>query len=274
MEVLDSSAAGDARRLEKRILDLARPLGGRLGLAFLELEGAQRLLIDAHESFPAASLLKIPILMELYQCAARGELNLDSPIRVEAADLVGGAGVIQFLKPGHLFSLRELAWLAVVVSDNLASNLLIRVVGLDRINQGLERMGLHSTRMNRKFMQEPAAPESDNLTTPHDMAQCLAGLYHSRFLPPAQSREILEIMSHQQFTEMIPSRLPQGIRVANKTGLITASRLDAAVVFLPGAPYVLCVCAADLAPESLAERVIADISWEIFAWRSPGARPR
>lgn len=260
--------------MEKRILDLARPLGGRLGLAFMELEGEERLFIHAHEPFPAASLLKIPILMELYHRAAQGELNLDSPIRVEAADLVGGAGVIQFLKPGHLFSLRELAWLAVVVSDNLASNLLTRVVGLDRINQGMQRMGLNSTRMSRKFMEEPASPEQDNLTTPHDMAICLEGLYHSRFLPEAQSREILEIMSHQQFTEMIPSRLPQGIRVANKTGLIARSRLDAGVVFLPGAPYVLCICTDDLAQESLAERVLADISWEIFCWRSPGARPR
>jgi len=259
-----------SKLLEKKIKTLAATMSGSFGLACIGLEGGVEIFLDADREFPGASLVKIPIVVELYHNASLGELDLDAPVKVKAADLVGGAGVIQFLKPGHQFSLRELAWLAVVASDNIASNLLIDALGLERIEKGLERMGLKSTRIERKFMLDWDNPDRRNLTTPRDMVNCLAGIYHARFLGADHSQEVMEIMSRQQFTDKIPARLPHDLRVANKTGELAGCRHDAGVVFLPGAPYAICMCSENLQDEALADRILADISLEVFKYCREG----
>lgn len=196
------------------------------------------------EVFPAASVVKVPILLELYRRFQSGELDPGTRVAVRARDMVRGAGILFELHPGLRLSLRDLAHLMIVVSDNTASNLLLDHLGLPAIHALLNRLGATRTTLNRRFMHPPG-PTGDNVTTAADCARILRALWEGRVLQGAWREEALEILRRQQYREKIPMMLPLGAVVANKTGELDGVRHDMAIVEARGHAWVLVALTRD-----------------------------
>ncbi|HBM97398.1 TPA: hypothetical protein DD394_07950 [bacterium UBP9_UBA11836] len=181
------------------------------------------------KQFRAASTIKIPIVAALFYEAMHKRLNLADLVAISEADIVEG-GILCEVGVGRHFSWRELARLAIVISDNSASNLIIKKLGFTFINSFIKDiLQAHHTVLNRYFMASPQEM-GENYTTARDLALIMASLWQGRILDKSYNDEFWAILSRQQFIEKLPSRILGQVKSYNKTGeLDDGARHDAAV---------------------------------------------
>jgi len=183
----------------------------------------------ADEVFPAASVIKLPLVMALYADAARGEIDLDEPVRV--GERVDGSGVLRHMRDVEAVSLRDLAMLSIIVSDNTATNLLVDRFGLERVNQRMREWGCAESRFARKMYDfEAAECGKENLMTARETASLMLRLLRGDCGDRATSDAVLAILGECQDRTMLRRYLPYGAKVAHKTGTLDESRNDAAII--------------------------------------------
>src|SRR5207244_3610910 len=129
------------------------------------------LTVNAAIVFPQASSIKITVLMELLRQAQAGRLKLDDRVAIKQVQMVGGSGVLQFFgDASSAISLRDLAVLMIVLSDNTATNILIDQVRMANVNDTLAHLGLAQTRLQRRMIDTAAQRAGrENLSTPREM---------------------------------------------------------------------------------------------------------
>lgn len=220
---------------------IARETPGVMGIAVLDLTTGESAGVNRDLVFPQGSSIKIPILLELYRQAELGTLRLEERITVRRAQMVGGSGVLQAFGDGTSeVSLRDLAVLMIVLSDNTATNLLIDRIGMDSVTRSMERLGAPQTRLQRVMIRpRDSAAGRENLSTPEEAARLMARI-HSCELPVSREhcdelRSILEIPKGGA----LPDPIPGGIPVAWKPGGITGVQAAWGLVALPGRPYAI-----------------------------------
>jgi beta-lactamase class A len=239
-----------------------------LGFSLQSLDQSVARSSHGDRIFPAASVIKVPILLEIYRLAGEGALSLDEPVTLETRHKVGGAGVLAELHDGIQLTLEDLCRLMIVVSDNTASNLLLERAGFDSVNRLMSRIGMKHSHIGRWFM-EPSGPERDNRTTADDATRCLIVLARGELLG-SLTQPALDILRRQQYREKIPLRLPEQIQVASKSGELDGIRHDSALVELPGKPYVLSLFTdfrdrPEMAPWDV-DRALAGLSHDVYHW--------
>jgi beta-lactamase class A len=155
-------------------------------------------------------------------------------------------------------------------SSNFATNTLISLVGADEVNRTMRSLGAARIQVLRGVEDGKAFDRGmNNTTTARDLAIILRAIEEGRATPPDATREMQETLLAQEFNEKIPAGLPPGVRVAHKTGEITANSHDAAIVYPPGRnPYVLVVLTRGIQDGTKSSRLIADISSLIYARNS------
>jgi beta-lactamase class A len=213
-----------------------------LGVAAVDLETGEILGRNPDTVFPQASAIKIPIMAEVFRAARAGRLRLEDRVRLEPSDLTGGSGKLkEELKRGPVErSVRELVELMIRDSDNVATNKLIAMVGMEEVNRTLDGLGLHRTRLRRRMMDIAAATrDEENVSTPREMARLAEMLYRGRLADEAASREMIEIMKTVKGS--MRKTIPAEIAVAAKPGELPGVRTETGIVFLPGRPFVLSV---------------------------------
>ncbi|MBN2205893.1 MAG: serine hydrolase, partial [Candidatus Aminicenantes bacterium] len=147
---VDKAAVLD-RKFEAELRAVAEALDGVMGYAIKDIKTGKTFLLNEDEVFPQASSIKIAILLEVFKRAEEGALNLDERLELPAAKKVAGSGILFYLSdPAPALSVRDLAVLMVVLSDNTATNLLIDRVGMDAVNKRLDGLGLPRTRLRRR----------------------------------------------------------------------------------------------------------------------------
>lgn len=215
---------------------LLAAIPARTGVYLEDLNSGAVVTHLADQEFPAASVIKIPILLEVL----RGGLDLGRRLELEDRHKVGGAGVLQELDAGLAPTLADLCRLMIVVSDNVASNLLLELVGADSVNRLMKGLGMTRSHLGRRFM-EPPSPGRDNRMSPADAGRCLAALWRGEALPEPGRSQALGILRRQQYRERLPLMLPQELSICHKTGELEGVRHDAGIVELVGRPYVVVV---------------------------------
>jgi beta-lactamase class A len=253
--------------------------GAQVGVAYVDLASGDTLFLNADTSFHAASTMKVPVMIELFRRANTGSFRMNQALLIvnRFASIVDGSlyaldsssdsDSTLYHRVGERVRVDTLLRLMITRSSNLATNTLITLVGADAVTKTMRSLGAQRIRVLRGVEDGKAFDKGlNNTTTARDLGIILRAIEEGRAAPPSATREMLAILLAQEFNEKIPAGLPPGIRVAHKTGEITAVSHDAAIVYPPGRkPYVLVVLTRGIADGNKASKLIADISAVVYA---------
>jgi beta-lactamase class A len=257
----------NVEELARGIEEILAATEGVVAVAVRDVHGGRALDLRADEVFPSASVIKVPILVELLAQAEAGELRLDDRATLRDAEKVPGSGVLSMLHAGLELTLEDLAHLMITVSDNTASNMLIDLLGCDRINARLVGLGLTKTQLQRKFYDFEAREKGfDNWATAGELADLLVSIERRSVVSAAACEKMLAIMRKQQLDGKIPKLLPPDTPVANKTGSISTASHDIGIVYAPAGPIALAVLTRDIPEPAVAEGVIRHVARLAFCY--------
>jgi beta-lactamase class A len=239
----DTDSAVDA--LER----LAGAFVGTLAVAARDETTGKTVRLNADREMPTASVIKLSVLVTVFERARTGELSLDERLAIRDCDRVGGSGVIKELSAGTELTIRDLATYMVVVSDNMATNLLIDAAGgVEAVNRFVhDDLGLAAITLHRKLMHRPAASGPLALAAPGALVALVGGMLAGRVVSAQASAEMLAMLARQQYLDQVPRLLHRDelvdedggdgrVRVACKTGWIDGVRADTGVMWLDGRP--------------------------------------
>jgi beta-lactamase class A len=231
----------------------------KVSFAFQSLDHDFSLFYRADKKVPSASLIKIPILVVLLQEVAKGKLDLDQLHYLDQNEIVGGAGEIQFSEPGKKLSLKFLAQEMMRVSDNTATNILIKYLGISEINHRFQELNLHHTSLQRLMMDFKAIEEGrQNYTSMIDLVNILSMVWKNDLLTENLRTVFLGLLKNCEDKTMIPAAFPN-YKTYNKTGTLDYIRGDAAI--LEGANNsVLAIAVEGFDDLSQAEDIVKNIA--------------
>lgn len=262
-----------ASAFERRIDAAIGSIPGKVSVCVRTMApGPALFAYHARESFPSASTIKLTIMLTAFLAAQRNPRALHERVVFHSGALIAGSDFMDGATDGQSFSVYELLLPMIRLSDNTASNMLISHFGFHRINAVIQAAGLHDTVLARHFMDFAAiGRHMDNRTTAADMAQLLWSIERgaregiATVASPESCRAMIGIMLGQTDRATIPAGVPAGVPVANKTGELSRSRSDVAIVEPFGdSPYVLAVYTNDLNAPGDAYAGITAISRAVF----------
>lgn len=252
-------------RLERELrLAVARHAPeARLSVWAARADGRTVLSLAADRPVPAASTVKVLILVEAHAQAADGGLRWSDEATLLDEDKVGGAGSLRRERTGSTWSWAQLARRMISESDNTASNMLLRRLGMDRVNARAAALGLTRTRIRRYFMDEEARRAGrDNMTSAEDMGRLLLAIYRKEILDPAACDAMIEALERTNRRRLAVG-VPRDVPVGHKGGTGVGLRADVGWVRVPGAPYV-----AAIYLDGLIERPDAEVDRGVDALES------
>ena len=286
MPKTETPTAARERALRTKIETIESESGAKaIAVALHDAETGFELHYKAERWFHAASTIKVPILLGAFAAIDRGELLPHSrvhvrnrflsvvenvPFRVESGR---DANSVVHNAIGKMMRVDELAYHMITTSSNLATNLLLGVIGPDAVNRTLKELDVDDGIELKRGVEDELAFEKriNNMVTADGLLRILVLLSEGKAFSPALSRRMMDILHGQEFNQGIPARLPKGARVAHKTGEISTVAHDAGVVYLPKRkPYVV-VILTEWDPEgSGRSRTIAAISHTIYEFLTQG----
>lgn len=264
-----AGAAELRTKLGRDLNQMVAQFDGVMAVAFKDFQSGDIVAINADAVMPQASSIKIAVLVELLRQAQAGKLRLEERVEIRKAQFVGGSGVLQDFGDGTSeVSLRDLAALMIVVSDNTATNLLIDRVGQVQVNATLQSLGLERTRLMRKMIQpEEERRGVENVSTAREMTSLLEQLYRGKLLDEGHTALAMELLKNEKDEPTPMGRgLPTGVALASKTGSLPGVRCESGIVLLEGRPYVLSVMMTYAADDAAAERAITDVSRRVYSY--------
>jgi len=275
-----TAASPRERALKDRIETIEKESGAKaIAVALHDSESGFELHYHADRWFHAASTIKVPILLGVFAAIDRGELLPHSrvhvrnrflsvveniPFRVESARDANSA-VHNAI--GKMMRVDELAYHMITTSSNLATNLLLGVIGPESVNETLRALHVDDGIELKRGVEDELAFEKgiSNMVTANGLLRILVMLAEGKAFSPALSRRMMDILHGQEFNQGIPARLPKGARVAHKTGEISTVAHDAGVVYLPKRkPYSLVILTEWEVGTAGRSRTIATISHGIY----------
>ncbi len=262
-------------RLEAEIARLAEASGGTLGVVAIHVESGRRVALHGDERFPMASTYKVPIAVQLLTRVDRGEIALSDMVELEPSDIHPGSGTISSLfdDPGVVLSLRNLLELMLLISDNSATDLVLRAAGgPEAVNGRMRELGIEGLSVDRPTsvlisdyvgVTAPAdgrisladyrarasqvdaagrtaaatrfASDPRDTSTPAAMAGLLRAVWEGEALSPGSTALLQDILLRVQTGEgRLRGILPPGTRVGHKTGTIGGTTNDVGYLYLPG----------------------------------------
>ncbi|NUO78712.1 serine hydrolase [candidate division KSB1 bacterium] len=270
----DSSRA----RLDRFLKILSDTLHAEFGVAFRDLSSGLEYSFNPKVMMHAASTMKVPVMIEIFRQAEQGKLRLTDSVLVQnqfasiidgspySLDLADDSDEVIYQAIGKKLTIRQLIEAMITVSSNLATNVLIELVGAKNVMNTLTELGIQNMLVLRGVEDGKAYQAGlNNRTDAYALMQTMAAIAEERAASPIACREMIAILKAQKFRENIPAGLPDEVVVANKTGSITALDHDAAIFYPPGrGPCVLVVLTRGIAEHKRAHQTIASIAQRIY----------
>lgn len=265
---------------------LARHPQQTIGVAYIDLQSGETLYRNEKVTFHAASTMKVPVMLGIFEAVTRGELRLDQPVRVRneftsiydgskfALDPKEDSDAELYQKVGTDVTLEELVRRMIVRSSNLATNLVIELIGAPRVMTLMKSIGANDVQVLRGVEDDKAYHAGmNNTTTAYDLALIFKTLAENHAVSADASAAMVRILEAQEHNNGIPAGLPKGIRFAHKTGSITKIAHDAGVILGDdGSKRVLVVLTKDFEKQEQAERVMAEIARSVWTHANAPAR--
>jgi beta-lactamase class A/uncharacterized membrane protein len=275
------------QRLDTALERVTRGVNATWGIYAKSLETGEEIAIDADRQMDTMSVIKIPLMVEVFQQIKDGRFTLKDKYTLTADDVLPGTGILRSLDAGAVVTVRDLITLMNIVSDNTATDVLYRMVGgPDAVNRRMESLGLTRTRapaLSRAWFDAlRAAPSAADfhragkhpfgLSTPREIGILLERMERGTLVDKASSELMLQIMRGQIYRSRIP-RLVSGFRIPHKTGdFLPYIANDVGVLESPGTNVVLSVFTANhFGSGDTLEEAIGRIAAEIASYFTYGA---
>ena len=234
------------------------------------------------ETFPTASLIKLPVMIEAYRQSQEGKLELSAPVTLRDADKVPGSGILTpHFSEGTTIPLRDAIRLMIAWSDNTATNLVVDRVGLQAVNDAMSRLNCPETRIQSKVYRRDTSIDLERsrkyglgCTTAAEMVSLLDKIQRRELVSAEASDAMRGHLAACQDKTLFPRSLPAGARVQHKTGGVTGVRTDAGFLVGPGGTILACVLTsgnrmAKGEKEDPGERLCAEVARIAFEHFNP-----
>lgn len=264
--------------LERTISELLQSQPGRYALAYKNLSHPESLYINADEEFHAASTMKTPVMIEVFKQAAAGSFSLEDSLLVKnefrsisdsstfSLELSRDDGEHLYEQIGRKRTIRELVRDMIIYSSNLATNIILELVGAEKVNQSMHELGAKKIRVLRGVEDMKAFQKGmNNTTTAFDLMVIFEKLARGQAVNPEADKEMLEILGRQTHRDLIPALLPEELKIANKTGWISGVHHDSALITLPdGHQYVLVILSREMKDMETGTRMLSRVSRTLY----------
>lgn len=266
--------------LERFLAGVRGRFRGTLSYYVEDLQTGQAIVWNETQPLPAASVIKLPIAVTLFEQELAGKVRLEDEVVLKATDKADGSGMLKRTASGTRLTVATLLELMLQRSDNTATNILTDLLGLEEINAGCRRQGLATTCMPRYIMDLAARDNRvENYTSAADMARLLKALYGRRILDEGASARLLDILKGQHVRDRLPRYLPRDVVIAHKTGLMKDACHDVGIIYGRNHDYVVAVLTSEFGSFTQAKQAIGQIGRAVYQYDGgekltlPQARP-
>lgn len=261
------------KRLDYSIKERLESLPGLVSFFYQNLETGETISLRPRQRLMAASVIKLYVMAEAFRRIEAGELNPDLLIAAQRKDCVPSCGAITYLHEGLEVTVMDLITLMIIFSDNTATNILIDLMGMEKINEGIRSLGFQEAHLRRKmFDLEKSRLGIQNIITAEETGGFFQKLYEGTLVSQKASEQMLTILKCQQLNGKIPfylKALEEEPEIAHKTGEDTGITHDVGIVF-GREPFIVCFCGNETDTPRF-ERIMAEISLELFQRAEKGA---
>ena len=250
----------DSTWAQIREIASSRPATAQIGLSVYHFGSSQALSMSGDLDFASASTIKILILAALARGFDDGRFSPDEKVAVRQDLKLEGSGALNWLETGLKLSLRDPAWLMTAISDNTASNICIEMVGIEKINELGDEIGVGKTHLGRMFMGANAPPGPPrNRATADGLVAILRAIENDSVASPGKCAWIRSCLDDQQHVDRLPRHLPEGIAYRGKTGTIEGIAHDCGVLSGPGGKIAVAVLTEGFENPYDADRLIGRV---------------
>jgi beta-lactamase class A len=250
---------------------------GEFAVAFKDLQTGNTLFIKEKENFHAASTMKTPVMIEVFMQAKAGKFKVTDSILVKnefksivdgspySMDIADDSGDEMYKMIGKKMTIYDLTYQMIIVSSNLATNILIDLVDAKNANESMRKLGAKDIKVLRGVEDQKAFDKGlSNTTTAYDLMLIFEKIAQNKVVDKQSCEEMRKILFDQKFNEIIPEKLPKTVKVAHKTGSITGVQHDSGIIYLPdGRRYVLVLLSKKLKNVDAGVKMLAEVS-EMF----------
>lgn len=250
--------------LKESILEGLEKQTGQVGFYYKNLITGETLAYREQDSFLAASVIKLPIFMCISKWCAEGKASMEERIRVKNEDKLPICGALTLFTDEPLVDIRTLCNLMISLSDNTATNLLIRRFGIEAYQKEFLQIGLKHTVLNRLlFDPEASARGLQNRIVPAEMGMLLEKIYRRAFVDPQVSEDIEKVLLLQQINHKIPGKIGEGVvPIAHKTGEDDNLTNDVGLIYTKE-PFILAFAGYDTCVGDF-EDLMREVSYQLF----------
>jgi beta-lactamase class A len=269
-----------AKELKESIeSELAKP-SGNFAVAFKDLTTGEEILINEHTLFHAASTMKAPVMVEVYKQAAAGKFSLKDSLLIKnefksildssmySLTALSDSDTSIYKHIGEKRTVYSLLYDMIIISSNLATNLIVELVDAKNVTQTMRDIGAKDIQVLRGVEDGKAFEAGlNNQVTAYDLMLLYQTIANEETVNAEASMAMIDILLDQQFNEIIPAKLPKEVKVAHKTGSITGVQHDSGIVFLPdGRKYILVLLSKDLQDVDAGIEAMANVSEMIYKY--------
>lgn len=277
--LMDISAQKPSLESTKTVIEAKlKTVEGDFAVAFKDLQTGKTLFINEKENFHAASTMKTPVMIEVFKQAKVGKFKLTDSILVKnefksivdgspySMDIADDSGDGMYKMIGKKMTIYDLTYQMIIVSSNLATNILIDLVDAKNANETMRKLGAKDIQVLRGVEDQKAFDKGlSNTTTAYDLMLIFEKIAQNKVIDKKSCEEMRKILFDQKFNEIIPEKLPKTVKVAHKTGSITGVQHDSGIVYLPdGRKYVLVLLSKKLKNADAGVNVLAEVSEMIY----------
>lgn len=266
------------------LLAILDTVQGSFAVAFEDLANGSQLMIREKDMFHAASTMKTPVMIEVFAQARAGKFSLDDSLVIRnefksivdssiyRLDLKDDSDDSMYKRIGAKSTISDLIHQMITVSSNLATNMLIDLVGATNVTRRMRSIGAADIQVLRGVEDGKAFERGlNNQTSALDLLVIMRTIAQGAAVDGAASRAMMEILLGQKFNDIIPAQLPASVKVAHKTGSITGVEHDSGIVILPdGRRYVLVLLSKGLRNAESGKSTLARLSKRIYDFMTEG----